>query len=205
MKEKIKIGIFGSAINEDEQIRQKARALGELLAQPDLILITGASSGLPYEVVYAAYQKKQVEIWGYSPAYNYDEQTVLISNEDNSIYSRLIYVSPQVLLTTIESRRKYRNVLSTDQCDAGIIVSGRIGTLNEFTNLYDMGKVIGIFTNTGGVADELEVWLQKIDKPSNATIIFEGNPQSLVEKAVTEVYRRRLSETTRRVTKDSND
>ena len=33
--------------------------------------------------------------------------------------------------------------------------------MNEFTNLYDMGKVIGVLTGTGGIADELELLNQK--------------------------------------------
>lgn len=46
MKEKI--GIFGSAVYDSEEITAKARELGEVLAESDVILITGACSGLPY-------------------------------------------------------------------------------------------------------------------------------------------------------------
>ena len=62
------------------------------------------------------------------------------------------------------ARKKYRNVSSTANCDAGIIISGRWGTMNEFTNLYDMGKVIGILTETSGVADEIKNLSKKINK-----------------------------------------
>lgn len=58
----------------------------------------------------------------------------------------------------------YHNVLTTAACDAGIIIAGRWGSMNEFTNLYDMGKVIGVLTGTGGIADELPQLLKKISK-----------------------------------------
>ncbi len=181
MSTKEKIGIFGSAAGVTEEINQKARQLGEALAAYDVILITGACSGLPYEAVNSARKvNSEIEIWGYSPAYDYEEQVSLTPGNDNDIYSKLIYTSRNVSVTDITSRRKYRNVLSTDQCDAGIIISGQWGTLNEFTNLFDMGKVVGVLIDTGGVADLLLELSQKISKPSKAKVIFNSDPTALV-------------------------
>src|SRR3989344_7511153 len=47
--------------------------------------------------------------------------------------------------------RKYRNVASIAVVDMAIIIGGRIGTMNEFTIAYDLGKKIGLFENSGGV------------------------------------------------------
>lgn len=80
-----------------------------------------------------------------------------------------------------------RNVLSTATCDGGIVLSGRYGTLNEFTNLYDMGKVIGVLTGTGGTADLLPNLGKQISKPSKATVFFDNSASALVNQVINEI------------------
>ncbi len=182
----MKIGIFGSAAGEIKPVFEKARELGEILASENVTIITGASTGIPYQAAYAAY-KKGAAVWGYSPSMDYKSH-IKDTGDDVSIYKKLIYVSrdfqygKNILVT-----RKYRNVLSTANCDAGIIISGRWGTLNEFTNLFDMGKVIGVLTGTGGVANELKSLSKKISKPSKAKIIFDSSPRRLVKSILKEL------------------
>lgn len=77
---------------------------------------------------------------------------------------------------------KYRNVISTATCDAAIVISGRWGSLNELSNLLDMQKVVGVLTDTGGIADELPELSKKISKEGQGKLIFEPDPQILVEK-----------------------
>src|SRR6185437_8568184 len=105
-----------------------------------------------------------------------------------SLYEKLFYIpSDYPFKNNHLVTRKYRNVSSTAICDAGIIISGRWGTLNEFTNLYDMGKLIGVLTSTGGIADELEDLNKKIYKPGKAKIIFNNDPEALVKKIIAEL------------------
>lgn len=189
---KYKVGIFGSSENETESMRVRAQALGKILAPKDIILITGACSGLPYQVVSVAHQtNKKIEIWGYSPEYDYKGQVKGTPEDDNTIYSRLFYIPRDYPLTDIMARRKYRNISSTFACDVGIIVSGRWGTMNEFTNLHDMGKVIGVLTGTGGISDELQDLNNRIKKKSNAMIFYKSDPQKLVDMVLGEVTKRR--------------
>ncbi len=190
MKEKI--GIFGSAIYDSEESTAKARELGEVLAESDVILITGACSGLPYEVALAAFKKNHTEIWGFSPASDYKGQVACTPGDDNTIYFRLIYTPADFkFISDVRVARKYRNVLTTATCDGGIVVSGRWGTLNEFTNLYDMGKVIGVLTGTGGVADILPDLVRKINKPSKATVFFNNSASDLVNQVLSEIRSRK--------------
>lgn len=56
--------------------------------------------------------------------------------------------------------------------------------MNEFTNLYDMGKVVGILTGTGGIADELENLNKRIKKKSKAKILFDNSPEKLIQKII---------------------
>ncbi len=63
--------------------------------------------------------------------------------------------------------------------------------MNEFTNLYDFGKVIGILTGTGGIADELKSLNKKIHKPGRAKVLFSNSVQKLVELVLKELQKRK--------------
>lgn len=184
---KYKIGVFGSAENINDTAKDMSKAVGRILAQKNCIVITGGCSGLPYLAAYEA-SKNGSEVWGFSPEYNLDEQKKAFIKDDYKIYTKLIYITEKTtILTDRFVRLKYRNVTSTGNCDAGIIVSGRWGSMNEFTNLFDMGKIIGVLEGTGGIADELRHLTQKISKKSQAKSIFNADPTLLVEEMLHEL------------------
>lgn len=177
-----KIGVYGSFEDFEDTIIEKAIALGAALAKKRVIIITGASPGIPYLVAKEA-AKGKTEIWGYSPELDFNRQKLETPKDDLSIYTKLFYI-PKDSPFVKDKRvcRKYRNVISTANCDCAIIISGRWGTMNEFTNLYDMGKVIGVLTETGGIADELPILLKKIHKKSSAKVFFNSDPVKLIAK-----------------------
>lgn len=185
-----KIGIFGSAVDEVTLITEKAKQIGRELAVSKVIIITGACSGIPNVVASAAHQNG-AEIWGFSPTISLKKYNQLESELDYKIFKKLLFVSKNYQFAqNIEICRKYRNVASTAACDAGIIISGRWGTMNEFTNLHDMGKIIGILTGTGGIADEIQNLARKINKPTGAKLIFESNPENLVDSVIAELKKK---------------
>lgn len=180
---KHKIGVFGSAVNEEKALK-KAVELGEELSKQNIIVITGAADGIPYKVASTA-AKIGSEVWGFAPTITLQEMKKIAGNQDLNIYKKLFYIPRDYSFRKdIQVCRKYRNVTSTATCDAGIIISGRWGTLNEFTNLYDMGKIIGVLTGTGGVADELQRLMKKITKKSKALVIYDSSPKSLINKII---------------------
>jgi len=184
-----KIGVYGSNISEGEQAEALGKELGKILAQYHCIVITGACSGMPYIVAREAAQHG-AEVWGFTPELNAEAQRRAYPNDDITIYKRLLYVPPtykELFIANPESealdwagRLKYRNVISTINSDAGIIISGGWGTLNEFTNLIYDGKPIGVLTGTGGLADELPVLYPKLRKKSQSVVVFENDPEKLV-------------------------
>lgn len=182
---KYKIGVFGSAAGKIEtEAKEKAKELGRTLNNYQVDIITGACSGLPYLIAYRA-SRKGNSVWGYSPKLDLNGQKEFTPKDDLSIYKKIIFIPKDFEFAANDLVcKKYRNVISTANCDAGIIVSGRWGTMNEFTNLYDMGKVIGILTKTGGIADELLNLSKKISKKSKAKIFFSGSPKELVKMIV---------------------
>lgn len=187
ISKKFKIGVFGSTEGNFENILKKTNLLGDELANQNTIIITGACNGLPYQVALAA-SKKDAEIWEFSHCLNRKAQMIATPDADLSIYKKIFFIPKSFQFSSkAEICRKYRNVTSIANSDGGIIISGRWGTMNEFTNLYDMGKVIGILAGTGGIADELQVLLQKISKPSKAKVIFSDSPENLVARVIKEL------------------
>lgn len=185
---KYKIGVFGSAEGDIEKIIPKALKLGIALAQNRVIIITGATTGLPHEVAASAH-RSGAELWGYSSEIDFESQKKHVPK--SSIYSKLVYIPKDYeFAQNVDVSRKYRNVSSTANCDAGIIISGRWGTLNEFTNLYDFGKVVGVLTGTGGMADELRRLSKKIHKPGKAKVFFSNSPERLIKQVLEELKKR---------------
>ncbi|MBI4130654.1 hypothetical protein HY468_05025 [Candidatus Roizmanbacteria bacterium] len=185
---KTKIAILGSAVDESEEAFTKARALATVLAshEKEITLLSGAFEGMPYEIVKTARKQSAIELIGFSSQLGREKLTHASPRADLSMYSSINYISPSFQLKDNSmASKKHRNVILTASCDAGILIAGRWGTLNEFTCLIDMGKVIGIYAGTGGMADELPRLIPKVNKPTKATIIIEGNPQMLVEKILT--------------------
>ena len=182
---RFKVGVFGSSAGEEiASAKAKAETLGTELGSSGNLVITGACSGLPYAAGAAA-KKAGGEVWGFSPHKNFEEQKAATPDDDNSIYTKLFYVSEEFpFANNVSVCRKYRNVLSTAICDAGVIISGRWGTMHEFCSLYDFGKVIGILTDTSGVADELPALSRKISKESKAKVIFNSDPAELVQLVI---------------------
>lgn len=184
------IGVFGSAADIADSILPKADALGRALGKAGVTVATGACSGLPYRAASAA-QQHGAKVWGYSPVRNMEEQKKFTPDDDLSIYDKLIYIPSNFEFIDDDLIcKKYRNVISTATVDAGIIISGRWGTMNEFTNLFDMGKVIGVLVGTSGIADELPALTEKVKKKSRAKVIFNASPEGLVQEVLSELTNR---------------
>jgi len=167
---KIKIGVMGSA-EEMPDVREKAETLGRAIAQRDAILLTGATTGLIYEVGKAAREAGATHI-GISPAHN--------AQEHADKYGLPLDACDAVIYTGFGL--KGRNVVLVRSCDVVIFISGSIGSLNEFTIAYDEGKVIGCLTSTGGVADEIERLTETFQKKTTAQIFYDDDPVRLIGK-----------------------
>lgn len=174
---KIKVGVMGSAEQAPgTTLREKARALGGAIAGRDVILLTGATTGLVYETGKAAHDAGAFHI-GISPAG--DEQEHLERYElPTDACDAIIYTGFGL---------KGRNVVLVRSCDAVVFISGSIGSLNEFTIAYDEGKIIGCLTGTGGVADEVEKIIETFPKQTNARVFYDSDPERLIDRCLAEV------------------
>lgn len=181
---KYKIGVYGSAAGDYAAFVPAAEQIGHLLGEraDSVIVITGACPGLPYAAAKVA-AAGGAEVWGFSSSLNKAAQLAEYPDDDLSLYKKLHYIPADFPLAGNQQVcKKYRNVISTATCDAAIILSGRWGTLNEFTNLIDFGKTVGVLTGSGGIADELSGLARQISKPGQGEIIFDDDPEALIDK-----------------------
>jgi uncharacterized protein (TIGR00725 family) len=182
---KTSIGVMGSSAGElsgipiDARLAALAARLGRAIADRQCVLVTGATSGLPHLVSLAAQSAGAMTI-GISPAVN--------QIEHRERYNLPIDGFDVVIYTGFGL--KGRNVVNIRSSDLVIIVAGSTGTLNEFTIAFDEGKIIGVLTGTGGVADHVAEVIRFCGKQESSRIIFNENPEVLVDMLLTELRRR---------------
>ncbi len=167
---KIKVGVMGSA-DEDvsDVLREKSETLGCAIAARDVLLLTGATTGVVYAVGRVAHDAGAFHV-GISPA----------SNEREHCEQYQLPTSACDVLIYTGFGLKGRNVVLVRSCDVVLFVAGAMGSLNEFTIAHDEGKIIGCLTDTGGVADEVEYLLEKFSKPTNAQVFLNSDPGRLL-------------------------
>lgn len=171
---KIKIGVMGSAgdtLPEEarDRLSEKGEALGRAIASHDVLLLTGATTGIPYAVGSEARRAGAFHI-GVSPAENLREHVEGFKLPVDAC-DAIIYTGFGL---------KGRNVVLVRSCDIVIFIGGSIGSLNEFTIAHDEGRVIGCLTKTGGVADEAERLMEIFSKRTRAVLLHGDDPVRLV-------------------------
>jgi uncharacterized protein (TIGR00725 family) len=171
---KIKIGVMGSASDTlpegvDARVQESAESLGREIAARNLVLLTGATTGLTYIVGKSARAAGAFHI-GISPASNEREHVERYELPLDSC-DAIIYTGFGL---------KGRNVVLVRSCDVVLFVGGSWGSLNEFSIAYDEGRVMGCLTGTGGVADEAERLLQTFPKQTEACVLHGDDPVRLV-------------------------
>src|SRR5258708_4868408 len=166
---KTKVCVMGSAEAAASQaLRDKAIALGTVIAASDAILLTGATTGLVYATGKAAHDAGGMHI-GVSPAADESEHVERYGLPTDAC-DAIIYTGFGL---------KGRNVVLVRSCDVVLFISGSIGSLNEFTIAYDEGRVIGCLTGTGGVADEVERLIPTFKKKTNPPFSYNLIPHKL--------------------------
>ncbi|HXD33884.1 MAG TPA: hypothetical protein VN643_22385 [Pyrinomonadaceae bacterium] len=166
---KIKVGVMGSAGEASDGLRTKAESLARAIAARNVILLTGATTGVVYEVGKQAHDDGAFHV-GISPA----------GDQLEHIESYKLPIDACDVLIYTGFGLKGRNVVLVRSCDIVLFIAGAMGSLNEFTIAHDEAKIIGCLTNTGGVADEVEYLLEKFSKPTGAQVFLHSEPEQLL-------------------------
>src|SRR3989344_3683737 len=76
-----------------------------------------------------------------------------------------------------------RDIINIRSCDAVILISGGIGSLNEFTIAYDEGRPVGILTNSGGISNSIPHIVEELcHRHIPPNVVFDDTPATLLDK-----------------------
>ena len=177
---RIKVGVMGSAAPDSTRLDagkvlvEKAEQLAREIAKRDVVLFTGATTGIVYVVGKTAHDAGCFHV-GISPA----------SNEVEHVEHYKLPLDACDTIVYTGFGLKGRNVVLVRSSDVVLFVAGAMGTLNEFTIAHDEGKIIGCLTGTGGVAEESEYLLEKFGKRATTTRVFRSDdPKSLLDQCL---------------------
>ncbi len=149
---------------------EKAEEIGREIARAGAVLVTGATTGIPYWAAKGAKEEGGLVI-GLSPAASEAAhlKTYRLPTDyhDMIIYTGFEYAG--------------RNLLLTRSTDAVIVLCGRIGTLNEFTIAFEDKKPTGVLEGTGGAADMIAGILDNAHR-GPGKVVFDREPKKLVSK-----------------------
>ena len=182
MENNLKIAVSGAAELDtcSKDAARLAEEVGKEIIRQGCVLITGATTGIPYLSAKAAKKAGGISI-GFSPA-----------------ASKIAHVKAYKLPTDCFDVIVYtgfdyagRNLLMTRAADGIIVICGRMGTLNEFTIAFEDQKPIGVLEGSGGTADMIR-GLTKMPSRSKEKIIYEKDPKKLVEKLINSIKKGRV-------------
>lgn len=175
MRKKI-IGIMGSSRgNIPQKNIELAKELGKIIAKYNLILLTGACFGLPYETV------KELKKNG--------GKAIGISAAKNELEHLEQYKSPiegfdEMIFTGFGDMG--RTIINIRTADYLIFIQGGAGTLVELGQAIGEKKRIGILTNSQGISGLSESIIEIINQNKESKVFFGTNPDDLVIKLLNE-------------------
>jgi uncharacterized protein (TIGR00725 family) len=172
------VGVMGSAGGElDPAVVEVVRRLGGAIASAGCTLTTGACAGLPYAAVEGAKAAGGLVV-GISPALSEPEHLTRFGAPVAG-FDVLVYTGSGLM---------GREVVTIRSSDIVVIVGGRSGTLGEFAIAYDEGRLLGVLTGTGGIADMVGELVERIAKHTGACVLYDDDPARLVRRLV-DTYR----------------
>ncbi len=170
----MKIAVCGSSIITDKEIAKKAVEIGKELAKNDVLVLTGAGNGYPYEAAKGAFSNKG-NVFGISPAKDEKEHADKY-NFPADTFTEIEYTGLGI---------PGRNFPLVKEADAIIIISGQIGSLNEFTIAFHDAKPIGILSNSGGITSLLKQIAEICDKKGEKeNVVYSSEPKKLVSLVI---------------------
>lgn len=171
---KIKIVISGAAVTTPcrSDVHEIGYEIGKELAKRDVLVLTGATTGVPLWVAKGAYENGGIVI-GISPARSFKEHTKLyklpIDYHHTILYSGEGYSG--------------RNILLVKMGDGVLFICGRMGTLNEFTTAFEEEKPMGVLLNSGGTEGFFRDIVEKAQR-GPGKIIWEEDYRILIDKLI---------------------
>jgi uncharacterized protein (TIGR00725 family) len=173
IKKKRVIGIISSAIEiTDNNTRKKMLSFGQKLGKLGFNIATGASIGIAETVGYGA-KKTGSRLIGFSPSQN---SLIHSRGIDNATINQFDSIHFNVKGFTARSLDFINSV------DAVLMVSGRMGTLSEFTIAFEEGVPIFVLKGYGGISDKIEEIMSYTNKIGLTLPTICNNTNDLIKE-----------------------
>ncbi|UCD84985.1 MAG: hypothetical protein JSU92_01995 [Deltaproteobacteria bacterium] len=176
---KITVGVIGSAGGRiSKTAREKSYLLGKAVAESGCVLLTGGCPGIPFDAARGAKEAGGIVV-GISPGIDLNEHVVRYKSPTDYL-DILIFTGTGLM---------GREVTGIRSCDVVVVVSGRSGTLGEFSIAYDEGRPIGVMEGTGGITREIKKIVKAVKKKTGSTVLYDSDPKRLVARLL-KVYKK---------------
>lgn len=164
-----KIAVSGAAAGKaGEEGEDLAFAVGRSIAARGGIVLTGATHGVPLASAKGA-KSVEGQVIGFSPANSLKEHVnkyrLPVMYHDTLFFTGYDYTG--------------RDVILVDLADAVISVSGRIGSLHEFTTAFERHMIIGLLLDSGGLSEMVPEILHQAHR-GMGKVIMHADPDQLV-------------------------
>jgi len=179
---KYKICVSGAAVTGvcSENSLQLAEEVGREIVRQCGVVLTGATTGIPYWVAKGAKEEGGISI-GFSPAAS-EASHVKTYRLPTDYFDLIVYTGFDY---------SGRNLLLTRAADGVVIVCGRLGTLNEFTIAFEDKKPVGVLEGSGGTADSIREIVEK-SKRGPGKIVYDSDPKRLIQKLIKLINREKI-------------
>lgn len=169
----MRIAVCGASLPPfDKEISKKSYEIGKEIAANKYILRFGGCWGYPYEAAKGAFENNGI-VKAISPAKNSQEH-IAKYNFPHDNFTEIEYTGLGI---------PARNLPIIADSDAVIIISGQIGTLNEFTIAFHQKKPIGVLQGSGGITKLLKDVARICSKVEERDrVVYEAEPKKLVKK-----------------------
>lgn len=184
--QKIKISVYGAQhtdYHKSFNALEKASELGAIIAKHDAITTIPAVTGFPFWVAKGA-KKANGQVIGFSPASDESEHVHVYDLPtqymDVIIYSGFGYAGSDLLLSR--------------SSDAVIFGYGGVETIHEFWVAFQEDKPIGVLKGQWSTDEVLHDLLKSNPEFKHDNIIFDDDPQRLVEQLIKRAKHQRVQE-----------
>lgn len=160
---------------------QMAEQIGRHIAEAGMVLVTGATSGIPYWAAKGAKEAGGYVI-GFSPA----------SSEAAHIKTYHLPTDYHDIIVYTGFDYDGRDLIVTRAADGVISICGRVGSLHEFTTTFEDKKPSGVLEGSGGAADMIREILVKGKRGFGKTV-FDRDPKELVARVIAMIAKQEIA------------
>ena len=162
------VAVLGGSLRYTDQQIRAGFLVGRELARMGKVVVTGATSGVPYAAALGAHAADGLVV-GISPAASADEH--LSSGKP-------LWQADVVIYTGMGTEGRSPLILRSVQ--AAVFVGGEFGTLGEFCSGWISGvPVLGVLEGVGGLTDSIPSLVQAVASSWGSRVVYSADPRTL--------------------------